>query len=98
VPHGAPVLLTEDWLRRNGHLLAADARAAAMRTARIRLDRLLHGGPVSVPGAVPRTCQPSSYSLTHAELAAHIRDLRRSGWQCWEISVRFDFGTVTRAA
>ena len=37
--------LTEDWLRRSGHVLAADERARQMRTARIRLDRLLYGGP-----------------------------------------------------
>jgi hypothetical protein len=34
---------------------------------------------------------PSTYSLTAAELAAHIRHLRRQGWQSWEIRARFDF-------
>lgn len=34
---------------------------------------------------------PSTYSLTPAELAAHIRQLRAQGWQGWEIRVRFDF-------
>jgi hypothetical protein len=47
---------------------------------------------------LPRFGQPSSYSLTVPELAAHIRELRRAGWQHWEIAARFDFGTVTRAA
>jgi hypothetical protein len=35
---------------------------------------------------------PSSYGLTHAQLAAHVRQLRREGWQSWEIRARFDFG------
>jgi hypothetical protein len=39
--------------------------------------------------AVSRFGQPSSYSLSHAELSAHIRDLRRQGWQGWEINCRF---------
>jgi hypothetical protein len=34
---------------------------------------------------------PSTYGLTHAELATHIRQLRRAGWQSWEIRARFDF-------
>jgi hypothetical protein len=36
---------------------------------------------------------PSSYGMTHAQLAAHVRQLRREGWQSWEIRARFDFGT-----
>jgi hypothetical protein len=47
---------------------------------------------------LPRFGQPSSYSLTVPELAAHIRELRRNGWQSWEVRARFDFGTVTHAA
>jgi len=47
---------------------------------------------------VPRFGQPSSYSLTHAELTAEVRRRRRDGWQHWEIAARFDFGTATRAA
>ena len=35
--------------------------------------------------------QPSNYSLAAHELAAHIRQLRRSGWQSWEIRTRFDY-------
>jgi hypothetical protein len=35
--------------------------------------------------------EPSTYSLAPAELAAHIRQLRRSGWQSWEVRVRFDY-------
>jgi hypothetical protein len=47
-----------------------------------------HGaGPVSVH----RFGQPSSYSLTHAELTAEVRRRRREGWQSWEIRARFDF-------
>jgi hypothetical protein len=34
---------------------------------------------------------PSDYGLTAAELPAHVRQLRRSGWQSWEIRVRFDY-------
>lgn len=34
---------------------------------------------------------PSTYSLSAAELARHIRELRRQGWQGWEIRARFDF-------
>lgn len=33
--------------------------------------------------------EPSYYGMTHAELAAYIRQLRREGWQSWEIRVRF---------
>ena len=35
--------------------------------------------------------RPSSYSLPPASLAAHIRQLRRDGWQSWEVRTRFDF-------
>jgi hypothetical protein len=41
---------------------------------------------------------PSTYSLPRPELAAHIRQLRRDGWQSWEIRARFDSRTVTDAA
>jgi hypothetical protein len=40
--------------------------------------------------------RPSTYSLSPAELAAHVRQLRRDGWQSWEIRARFD--TPWRAA
>jgi hypothetical protein len=33
--------------------------------------------------------EPSSYSLSAAELARHIRQLHRRGWQEWELHVRF---------
>lgn len=36
--------------------------------------------------------QPSTYSLSPHELAAHVRQLRRQGWQPWEVRARFDFG------
>ena len=40
-PAGA---VTEQWLRSTGHRLAANERARTMRTARIRLGRLLEAG------------------------------------------------------
>jgi hypothetical protein len=49
-------------------------------------------------GAAGRFGQPSSYSLTHAELAAHVRQLCRSDWQPWEVRTRFDFGGCRYAA
>lgn len=36
--------------------------------------------------------QPSNYSLDPVTLARHVRQLRRSGWQSWEVKVRFDLG------
>jgi hypothetical protein len=39
--------------------------------------------------AVVRFCRPSDFSLSEAELHAHALQLRRSGWQPWEIRVRF---------
>jgi hypothetical protein len=41
--------------------------------------------------------RPSTYSLDAVTLAHHVRDLRRQGWQSWEVRARFDFGSVTRA-
>lgn len=38
-----------------------------------------------------RFSQPSNYSLPAWELARHVRQLRRQGWQSWEIRARFDF-------
>jgi hypothetical protein len=38
--------------------------------------------------------QPSTYSLSRAELVAHVRALRRAGWQSWEIHARFDLGSA----
>ena len=38
-------MVDERWLRRTGHKLAADERARTMRTARIKLDRLLYREP-----------------------------------------------------
>ena len=85
VTDGADGPQTEDWLRRNGYLPAAAEHARQMRTARIKLDRLLYGEP---PG---RFTPPSDYSLPAVELAAHVRQLRRDGWQSWEVRTRFDF-------
>jgi hypothetical protein len=53
-----------------------------------------HGG---IGVEVPRFSQPSTYSLTHAELTAEVRRRRREGWQGWEIRARFDFGTAADA-
>jgi hypothetical protein len=33
--------------------------------------------------------EPSSYSLSRPELAAHIRRLRDMGWAPWELAARF---------
>jgi hypothetical protein len=40
---------------------------------------------------VARFGQPSNYSLSRIELARHVRELRRQGWQSWEIKQRFDY-------
>jgi hypothetical protein len=32
---------------------------------------------------------PSTFGLSAAELATHIRDCRRAGWLRWELRVRF---------
>ncbi len=42
--------------------------------------------------------RPSSYSLPAPVLACHVRQLRRQGWQGWEVRTRFDFGSVAGAA
>jgi hypothetical protein len=42
-------------------------------------------------GDVHRFGQPSTYSLPAAVLAAHVRELRRSGWQGWEVRRRFEW-------
>jgi len=47
------------------------------------------------PGAchtVTRFGRPSNFSLSRAELVNHVRQLRRAGWQHWEVAVRFDLG------
>jgi hypothetical protein len=41
------------------------------------------------PGNERRFGRPSDYGLTRRELATHVRQLRRSGWQDWELGVRF---------
>ena len=49
---------------------------------------------------LPWTCDPAlrwetgqaGACLAAPELAAHIRQLRRQGWQSWEIRARFDYG------
>lgn len=50
------------------------------------------------PETDPPFGQPSSYSLSHPELAAHVRQLRQAGWQPWEIRRRFDFSGCGSAA
>jgi hypothetical protein len=50
-----------------------------------------HAGDVAV---LARFGRPGSYGLTHAELAAHIRQLRQAGWRDWEVRARFDFSRV----
>jgi hypothetical protein len=46
------------------------------------------------PGRPHQVSGPSDYSLTQAEMAGHARQLRRDGWQPWEIRVRFDVRTA----
>lgn len=41
VQRTADAVLTEQWLRAHDHRLAANEHARQMRTARVRLDRLL---------------------------------------------------------
>ena len=47
----------------------------------------------SVTDIVPRDGgrfgEPSTYSLTAAGLARHVRQLRAAGWQRWELLTRF---------
>jgi hypothetical protein len=50
-----------------------------------------HAGEIHTDALVQRFGQPSSYSLSAAELAAEVRRRRREGWQSWEIRARFDF-------
>jgi len=52
------------------------------------LTRGLPGGDDDPPALFG---QPSSYSLPAAQLAAHVRALRRSGWQRWEVRRRFEW-------
>ena len=40
-----------------------------------------------------RIGQPSNYGMDPVTLARHIRQLRRQGWQSWEIRARF-FGAA----
>jgi len=65
--------------------IAADQRAD--------VTHMLPHDPDSGAVALPRGRfgQPSSYSLDAAVLARHVRELRRAGWQSWEIRARFDF-------
>jgi hypothetical protein len=44
-----------------------------------------HGGDAG------RFGQPSTFSLSPAELTAEVRRRRRDGWQHWEINTRFTF-------
>jgi hypothetical protein len=52
-------------------------------------------GTVTTPAPFGR---PSTYGLSPLELVGHIRELRRAGWQGWEIRARFTFGTYRDAA
>jgi hypothetical protein len=56
--------------------------------------RLGGGGSFAIvghSGDVGRFGQPSTFSLSPAELTAEVRRRRREGWQGWEIRARFDF-------
>ena len=55
--------------------------------------------PTRAPQVSPCAChamsgfgRPSNFSLSRAELVNHVRQLRRAGWQHWEVAVRFDLG------
>ena len=58
------------------------------RNARVRAGlRAVEAGPEI--SYLAQFGVPSNYSLSRGELAAHIRQLRRDGWQGWEIRARF---------
>jgi hypothetical protein len=66
-------------------------RSPTHSTGTTELPVTVHGG--AVRGLNPaRFGQPSTYSLTPWELARHVRDLRRQGWQSWEVRARFGWG------
>jgi hypothetical protein len=77
---------------------AASDQLARRREAALRLPPLPDGHRDPLDAAGPRFGQPSTYSLPARELARHIRQLRRSGWQGWEVRARFGSGSVTDAA
>jgi hypothetical protein len=68
------------------------------REAALRLPPLPDGRRDPLDAAAPRFGSPSTYSLPARDLGRHIRQLRRQGWQSWEVRVRFGFGTATDAA
>ncbi len=55
-------------------------------------------GKFTLDDSPARFGEPSSYSLGRLEMAQHVRQLRRSGWQGWEVAARFDFGRPGHAA
>lgn len=60
-----------------GPPLLTDSAAAKQPEVMLRVQRAERFG------------RPSNFSLSRAELARHVRQLHRSGWQCWEIRTRF---------
>jgi hypothetical protein len=78
-----------------GHRLPGPSKAITSGADATGISMLPQGGDT---GRLRRFGQPSSYSLTAAELAAEVRRRRREGWQHWEIRARFDFGGCRTAA
>jgi hypothetical protein len=66
----------------DSHLTANQEQAGAPQVRRRRYHAVT---PLREPFG-----QPSNYSLPAWELARHVRQLRRQGWQSWEIRLRFD--------
>jgi hypothetical protein len=79
--------------KRNGpHASTGRRQPPQTTTARVTGELAARDAPVLLRRDPPALFgQPSSYSLSPAELAAHIRRLRQSGWQGWEVRQRFDF-------
>jgi hypothetical protein len=77
---------------------AVSDHLARRRQAALRLPPLGDGNRDPLDATALRFGPPSTYSLPAWELAAHIRELRRDGWQGWEVRVRFDAGSVGDAA
>ena len=80
--------------KRNGpHASTGRRQPPQTTTARVTGELAARGAAVMLRRRDPPALfgQPSSYSLSPAELAAHIRRLRQSGWQGWEVRQRFDF-------
>lgn len=72
-----------------------DPVAAKLRRLRDRYGYLTRA---DLGETAPRFTPPSDYSLPAPVLARHVRQLRRAGWQSWEVRTRFDTGSAIHAA